>query len=98
MRIPTEKPRGGKNSKKRAIVAVARKLAVLLYWLWVSSPSKLLQITIRKFPRARTAHAPCGFGFQFFEVRIQSTTLFHCADLGQLCGPSGQRAEETSPQ
>ena len=27
--------RGGKNGKKRAIVAVARKLAVLLYRLWV---------------------------------------------------------------
>jgi len=28
--------RGGKNSKKRAVVAVARKLAVLLHKLWVS--------------------------------------------------------------
>jgi len=28
--------RGGKNSKKRAAVAVARKLAVLLHRLWVS--------------------------------------------------------------
>jgi transposase len=28
--------RGGKNSKKRAVVAVARKLAVLLHTLWVS--------------------------------------------------------------
>jgi hypothetical protein len=28
--------RGGKNAKKRAIVAVARKLAVLLHRLWVS--------------------------------------------------------------
>lgn len=28
--------RGGKNAKKRAVVAVARKLAVLLYSLWVS--------------------------------------------------------------
>jgi len=27
--------RGGKNAKKRAIVAVARKLAVLLHKLWV---------------------------------------------------------------
>jgi hypothetical protein len=27
--------RGGKNAKKRAIVAVARKLAVLLHHLWV---------------------------------------------------------------
>ena len=26
--------RGGKNAKKRAVVAVARKLAVLLYVLW----------------------------------------------------------------
>ena len=29
--------RGGKNGKKRAIVAVARKLAVLLHRLWVSA-------------------------------------------------------------
>jgi len=28
--------RGGKNSKKRAVIAVARKLAVLLHKLWVS--------------------------------------------------------------
>jgi transposase len=28
--------RGGKNSKKRAVVAMARKLAVLLHSLWVS--------------------------------------------------------------
>ena len=28
--------RGGKNSKTRAVVAVARKLAVLLHSLWVS--------------------------------------------------------------
>ena len=29
--------RGGKNGKKRAVIAVARKLAVLLHRLWVSS-------------------------------------------------------------
>jgi transposase len=28
--------RGGKNGKKRAIVAVARKLAVLLHRLWMT--------------------------------------------------------------
>jgi transposase len=28
--------RGGKNAKKRAIVAVARKLAVLLHRLWIT--------------------------------------------------------------
>ena len=28
--------RGGKNSKRRAVVAVARKLAVLLHRLWVT--------------------------------------------------------------
>jgi transposase len=28
--------RGGKNAKKRALVAVARKLGVLLHRLWVS--------------------------------------------------------------
>jgi transposase len=31
--------RGGKNAKKRAVVAVARKLAVLLHQLWVSGAS-----------------------------------------------------------
>ena len=29
--------RGGKNAKKRAVVAVARKLSVLLHRLWVSA-------------------------------------------------------------
>jgi transposase len=29
--------RGGKNAKKRAVVAVARKLAVLLHRLWVNA-------------------------------------------------------------
>jgi len=28
--------RGGKNAKKRAVVAVARKLAVLLHRLWIT--------------------------------------------------------------
>jgi len=31
--------RGGKNAKRRAVVAVARKLAVLLHALWVSGES-----------------------------------------------------------
>jgi hypothetical protein len=31
--------RGGKNGKKRAIIATARKLAVLLHRLWVSGES-----------------------------------------------------------
>ena len=31
--------RGGKNAKKRAVVAVARKLAVLLHHLWVTGTS-----------------------------------------------------------
>jgi hypothetical protein len=29
--------RGGKNGKRRAVVAVARKLAVLLHRLWVTA-------------------------------------------------------------
>jgi hypothetical protein len=28
--------RGGKNARKRAVIAVARKLGVLLHCLWVS--------------------------------------------------------------
>jgi len=28
--------RGGKNAKKRAVVAVARKLAVMMHHLWVT--------------------------------------------------------------
>jgi transposase len=43
--------RGGKNGKKRAVVAVARKLAVLLHRLWVSGevyePLRNSQKTIR---------------------------------------------------
>jgi hypothetical protein len=33
---------GGKNAKKRAVVAVARKLALLLHELWVSRETKEL--------------------------------------------------------
>jgi hypothetical protein len=29
--------RGGKNAKKRAVTAVARKLAVLMHRLWISA-------------------------------------------------------------
>ena len=29
--------RGGKNAKKRAVVAVARKLAVILHHLWITA-------------------------------------------------------------
>jgi transposase len=37
--------RGGKSGKKRAIVAVARKLAVLLHRLWVTGdPYRPLQM------------------------------------------------------
>ena len=36
--MPKERTtRGGKNAKKRAAVAVARKLSVLLHRLWVSA-------------------------------------------------------------
>ena len=34
--LPKLAERGGKSGKKRAIIAVARKLAVLLHRLWVS--------------------------------------------------------------
>jgi transposase len=49
--------RGGKNAKKRAVVAVARKLAVLLHSLWISAeiyepllktPSALLEARLPK--------------------------------------------------
>jgi len=42
--------RGGKNAKKRAVVAVARKLAVLLHSLWLSGEAyePLRQATILK--------------------------------------------------
>ena len=44
--------RGGKNSKKRAVVAVARKLAVLLRSLWVSAKdTQPLRSTPRGPPR-----------------------------------------------
>jgi transposase len=43
--------RGGKNSKKRAAVAVARKLAVLLHSLWISGEA---------YEPLRNAHRRCG--------------------------------------
>jgi transposase len=46
--------RGGKNSKKRAAVAVARKLSVLLYRLWVNGERyEPLRNTARKGKRGR---------------------------------------------
>jgi len=44
-------PRGGKNSKKRAAVAVARKLAVLLHSLWINA---------EVYEPLRNAHASGG--------------------------------------
>jgi transposase len=44
--------RGGKNAKKRAVVAVARKLAVLLHRLWVSGE----------------AYVPLGYGKRYAKV------------------------------
>jgi hypothetical protein len=46
--------RGGKNAKKRAAVAVARKLAVLLHRLWVSGEA---YEPLRRGTVATTAHA-----------------------------------------
>jgi transposase len=46
--------RGGKNAKKRAAVAVARKLAVLLHCLWVSGE---VYEPLRHGMSAATAHA-----------------------------------------
>ena len=46
--------RGGKNAKKRAVVAVARKLAVLLHRLWVSGE---VYEPLRNSQKAMTAAA-----------------------------------------
>ena len=45
---------GGKNAKKRAVVAVARKLAVLLHRLWVSGEA---YEPLRNSQKAMTAAA-----------------------------------------
>ena len=46
--------RGGKNAKKRAVVAVARKLSELLHWLWVSGE---VYEPLRNSQKAMTAAA-----------------------------------------
>ena len=46
--------RGGKNAKKRAVIAVARKLAVLLHRLWVSGE---VYEPLRNSGRAPKVHA-----------------------------------------
>jgi transposase len=46
--------RGGKNAAKRATIAVARKLAVLLHHLWVTQQS------YRAFPRSEAAAEPAS--------------------------------------
>lgn len=48
--------RGGKNAKKRAVVAVARKLAVLLHRLWVSGRDYDPDYVLKQ--RSHTAGAP----------------------------------------
>ena len=45
--------RGGKNAKKRAVVAVARKLAVLLHRLWVGGEEYEPLRTTKKLKRTR---------------------------------------------
>jgi len=57
--------RGGKNAKKRAVVAVARKLAVLLHCLWVSGEvyeplRHALPKATRKKAERPTAAEPSG--------------------------------------
>jgi transposase len=47
--------RGGKSRKKRAIIAVARKLAVLLYGLWVGG--EVYEPLRNRKPRAMPAAA-----------------------------------------
>jgi transposase len=50
--------RGGKNGKKRAIVAVARKLAVLLHCLWVTAEVyEPLRNSNREAARSKSAAA-----------------------------------------
>jgi len=49
--------RGGRNGRKRAIIATARKLAVLLHRLWVSGevyePQQRPESVTSKFPAPR---------------------------------------------
>ena len=44
--------RGGKNAKKRAVVAVARKLAVLLHKLWVERSTNHCGTTAKWWPQS----------------------------------------------
>ncbi len=47
--------RGGKNAKRRAVVAVARKLAVLLHRLWVSETAYAPNHKINRKPARKSA-------------------------------------------
>jgi hypothetical protein len=49
--------RGGKNAKKRAVVAVARKLAILLHhlWRWAGAYEPLYNQTHRALRCAKVA-------------------------------------------
>ena len=51
--------RGGKNAKKRAVVAIARKLAVLLHRLWLTGEvyEPLRNAARKKQPRERASRA-----------------------------------------
>jgi hypothetical protein len=54
--------RGGKNAKKRAAVAVARKLAVLLHRLWVSGEVYEPRTTRCRYRSRRQPSRPGGRG------------------------------------
>ena len=66
--------RGGKNAKKRAVVAVARKLAVLLHRLWVSGE---VYEPLRNSQKAMNPAASRNLaGEEFVTERLSSTAEF----------------------
>ena len=73
--------RGGKNAKKRAVIAVARKLAVLLHRLWVSSEPYDPLYNSKRADRAATvacrpgvAQVPAGLLHSVTPLRVTAPT------------------------
>jgi transposase len=66
--------RGGKGAKRRAVVAVARKLAVLLHRLWVTSePYDPLRVTSRL--EAAAASEPTPQSSSFYNTKAHAAAV-----------------------
>jgi hypothetical protein len=65
--------RGGKNAKKRAVVAVARKLSILLHRLWLSG--EVYEPLRKQLVLTAAAYVTPAFGFPV-EARSEPVSTY----------------------